>query len=236
MIIPFIILAPPGCKDGFRYNRPVMKKKKNVSGRLRYPEDEQKQSWLPLLLDALWVVDRGIAEQVMTEERRRGMRLACARGCDVCCRSQTDIPVYPLEMAGIYWYVIEKLEEPLRSELKQQLAAFRNETACPFLFDRACSIHPLRPIGCRLLNVFGTPCAEGEDPYFTRREDVLSIDPKITERAWMIMLPFYGYVKDDVKREVIRQALMHGHAQVLQTLNWKELAERMDDYDRQKKK
>ncbi|MBS1114086.1 MAG: hypothetical protein H6Q92_1849, partial [Nitrospirae bacterium] len=37
---------------------------------------------------------------------------------------------------------------------------------------------------CRQFNVFGSPCAEGEDPYYTRREDVLLPIKQYTDRAF----------------------------------------------------
>jgi Fe-S-cluster containining protein len=62
---------------------------------------------------------------------------------------------------------------PGRDVLRDRLAHSAAGGACPFLIDKACSIHPVRPIGCRQFNVFTAPCAPGEDPYYTRRDDVL---------------------------------------------------------------
>lgn len=208
--------------------------KKKTSPRLRFPEDERKQPWLPLLLDAYSIVDQGISASVSREKRRRRLDLACKQGCDSCCRFQKDIPVYPLELVGIYWYVIEKLSEPVRSEVREKLGAFRHEDACPFLISGACAIHPLRPIGCRLFNVFGTSCKEGEDPFYTRRDDVLTPSPEITERAFRVMLPFYGYTDEKVKDAVIRNRLFHAEAKPIHSLMWQELGLRMDEYDARK--
>ncbi|GAB4483298.1 MAG: YkgJ family cysteine cluster protein [Thermodesulfovibrionales bacterium] len=210
--------------------------KKKPSSRLRFPEDEKKHSWLPLLLDAYSIVDQGVASAVSREKRRRRAELACRRGCDSCCRFQKDIPVYPLELVGIYWYVIEKMAGPARSEVREKLAAFRHEDACPFLVGSACSIHPLRPVGCRLFNVFGTSCEEGEDPFYTRRDDVLTPPPEITERAFRVMLPFYGYRDEKAQDAVIRNRLLHAEAQPIHSLTWQELGLRMDEYDGRKEK
>lgn len=211
-------------------------KKKPASARPRFPEDEKRLPWLSLLLDAYAIVDRGLAAAVAREERNRKARLACGRGCDVCCRAQKDIPVYPLELVGIYWYAIEKLREPLRQGLKARLAAFRNEDACPFLIERECVIHPFRPIACRQFNVFGASCAEGEDPYFTRRDDLLFPPQDITDTAFRKMLPFYGYHDEKTIDEVIRSRLIHAEARVLQSLRWNELGMRMDEYEAGKEK
>ena len=50
------------------------------------------------------------------------MKLACSNGCDICCR-QKDIPLYPHELVGLYWYASEKTSGPERDSLKNQLAA-----------------------------------------------------------------------------------------------------------------
>jgi hypothetical protein len=50
----------------------------------------------------------------------------------------------------------------------------------------------MRPAGCRQFNVFTSPCAPGEDPYFTRREDVLDPLPEYLDRVFAAVLPFYN--------------------------------------------
>ncbi len=110
----------------------------------------------------------------MRREQAQGRNPACGRGCAACCRSHLTIPVYPLELIGIYWYPVEKVAGRIRDKLEKQLAEYRPNTPCPFLVDAACSIHPMRPMACRQLNVFGKVCAEGEDAYHTRRQDVLT--------------------------------------------------------------
>lgn len=206
-------------------------KKPRGPKRISFPQDEKRIAWLPLLLDALSVVDRGVERAIRETEGEKKTRLACTKGCDVCCRAQRDIPVYPLEMVGIYWYCIEKIQEPLRSRLRIQLEEYRGEAQCPFLLNHACTVHGLRPIACRQFNVFSRPCGEGEDPFFTRRGDVLSPLRNYTDEAFMIMLPFYGVTDKKAKAEMIRTGLIHRHARVLQSLDWKELAGRMKDFD-----
>lgn len=206
-------------------------KKTKPSLQPRFPEDEKRYSWLPILLDAYGVIDRGIDFAVRQEEKSRGARLACRKGCDICCRFQKDIPIYPLEMVGIYWYAVEKLSGQARSTLKAQLAEYRGGLCCPFLIDSACSIHPLRPAGCRQFNVFGNVCVEGEDPFFTRRDDVLQPIRSYTDHAFTIMLPFYGVTDEKTQAEVIRTGLIHSKARVLQSLDWSELGRRMEEFD-----
>ena len=72
------------------------------ASRLAFPDDESRQAWLPLLLEAYAIVDAGINEATRREEAQ-GRALACHKGCAACCRSHTTIPIYPLELIGINW-------------------------------------------------------------------------------------------------------------------------------------
>lgn len=205
-------------------------KKIKASVRPRFPEDEKKHPWLSMLLDAYALIDKGISFAVK-EKEKGGAKWACKKGCDICCRAQKDIPIYPLEMVGIYWYATEKVAEPLRAILKNHLLNYRNEKRCPFLIDNSCSVHPIRPIGCRQFNVLNRPCREGEDPYYTRKQDILLPVQSYSDRAFLIMLPFYGITDEKTKSEIIRTRLIHSKARVLQSLNWSDLAKKMEEFD-----
>ncbi|HXW69056.1 MAG TPA: YkgJ family cysteine cluster protein, partial [Dissulfurispiraceae bacterium] len=84
-----------------------------------------------------------------------------------------------------------------------------------------------RPIACRQFNVFSTPCSEGEDPYYTRRRDVLTPTEKSTNRAIRAMLPFYGVTDESAKDRAVKSGLIHTQACVLQACEWKELGLRV---------
>ena len=194
---------------------------KRLSRRLHFPQDEKKLPWLPLLLDAYAISDTGINVAIRNEEKRRKVRLVCGKGCGHCCVHQRDIPLYPHELVGIYWYVTEKLSPTVRAVLKRQLATHTRDSPCPFLIEGSCSIHPLRPVGCRQFNVFTTPCAQGEDPYHTRREDVLTPIQDYMDRAFAAVLPFYDLKKElDTGKavKIIRSQIMN-----LQTFDWNRL-------------
>lgn len=210
-----------------------MPKKKNKSGsgktkRLSFPDDEKKRSWLKLLLDAYQIVDKGVAAAIGSA-RKKGRKPACSKGCATCCAK--DIPIYPLELIGISWYVTEKITGPVREVLKKQLSGFIKVSPCPFLLEGACSIHPMRPIACRQFNVFGKPCEEGEDPYYTRREDVMDPLKKHVDQAFFIMLPFYGVEKESERIKIIERGDFHKMVKELQACNWKELAEKMERFE-----
>jgi Fe-S-cluster containining protein len=200
--------------------------------RLSFPSDENKHLWLPFLLDAYFIVYKGIDEAVRTAFKK-GRKLACSKGCSNCCKTHQTIPVYPLELVGLSWYVTEKISGPERDIIKTQLRNYKENDPCPFLVNSACSVHPMRPVSCRQFNVFGTPCAEGEDPYYTRREDVLSPIKQYTDRAFFIMLPFYGVEDEKERWRIIESGAVHQVVKLMQTCNWKSLADKMDEFERQ---
>jgi len=200
------------------------------SRRLRFPDDESRFAWLSMLLDAYEIIDRGVSIAIKKEEKK-GMRLACKKGCDNCCHTHRDIPIYPLEIVGMYWFCVEKMDLSSRANLKKQLSTYRIGGSCPFLIHGSCSVHLLRPIACRQFNVFNKPCKNAEDPYYTRRHDVLTPLQEYTERAFLIMLPFYGITIETEKRRIIKNNLIHTQASNLKAYNWKKLSEKMDDFD-----
>jgi Fe-S-cluster containining protein len=202
-----------------------------LSARVRYREDEQKLPWLPALLDAYAIVDTGVAIAVRDHEKKLKVKLACARGCDVCCQ-QEDIPLYPHELVGLYWFVSEKMASLLRDVLKRQLAGHGAGSPCPFLIDHVCSVHPVRPASCRWFNVFTTPCVPDEDPYYTRRGDVLEPNQDYTDRAFAAVLSFYNMKKEggtDNAVRTIRSQIMN-----LQTYDWKKMIVSMEKFDSRK--
>ena len=204
-------------------------KSSGLSRRLPFPDDEKRLPWLPLLLDAYAIADTGVAVAIRDEEKRRKSKLACAKGCGNCCAHQADLPLYPHELVGIYWYVSEKMVSPGRDVLRDRLAVHAAGSACPFLIDNSCSLHPVRPIGCRQFNVFTQPCAEGEDPYYTRRGDVLVPIQDYTDRAFAAVLPFYNMKREDDLAAAIK--LIRSQIMNLQTYDWKKLVAIMEQAD-----
>lgn len=207
-------------------NRKKLPKAKRPS----FYADESLHPWLTLLLDAYAVMDKGV-DQAITREQEEGRKLACSRGCSRCCKTHKDIPVYPLELVGISWYVTEKITDNEREILMNNLSNHSGNNTCPFLVTDTCSIYPMRPIACRQFNVFGRVCDDGEDPYHTRREDVLPLVKKHVEQAFFIMFPFYGVERESERAKLVEEGAMHRMVRVLQGFNWKSLADKMKDYD-----
>jgi len=195
-----------------------------------FENDKIRIPWLTMLLDAYETIDKGVVIAIAREEKRHNIELSCKKGCSNCCKTHKDIPVYPLELTGIYWYCIEKTTDSIRQTLKKQLDSHK-KPACPFLVNESCSIYPVRPAACRQFNVFRMECKEGEDPYHTRRGDVLIPIKEYTDKAFFIMLPFYGITNEKDKNLAIKNNLIHAHVQNLHSIKWALLAARMDDFD-----
>ena len=208
-----------------------MKKNRNhkapgLSRRLHFPADERRFPWLSLLLDAYAIADTGVAVAVKNMEKKQKKKLACGKGCGNCCVHQKDLPLYPHEIVGIYWYASEKISGQARDLLRNRLAVASGASGCPFLIDNSCAIHPVRPIGCRQFNVFTTPCATEEDPYYTRCGDVLQPDQGYLDRAFAAVIPFYNLKKE----EDIPGAIRTIRAQIMNLLSydWSKLAALME--------
>ena len=189
--------------------------------------EEKKFLWLPLLLNAYWITDKGVQSR-LKKEKKRGRKLACKKGCSNCCRAHTDIPVYPIELAGIYWYMAEKIDALARRQILENLATRKEKGSggppCPFLVDGACAIHVIRPMACRHFNVLDTPCAPGEDPFFARREDVAPPSGEYTHNAFAATLPFYG-IGPDTDEILAVGRLRNTQAVNLIEYNWTRLVE-----------
>ena len=214
----------------------VRKKKSKSKGyvkpsKLSFQDDIKIHDWLPPLIEAYYIVDKGIAVAIQREEKKK-RTVACRKGCSSCCRTHQTVPVYPLELVGISWYVTEKIGGPGREALKHQLRSHRKNDPCPFLLDGACLVHPMRPISCRQFIVFGKPCAENEDPYYTRQQDVLPSVKNYVDHAFFIMLPFYGVNDESERWKAIENKSVHMLVKLIQTCDWSSLANKMDDFDR----
>ena len=199
--------------------------------RSRFADDDARQPWLALLLEVQQLTDQAVSEGIQ-RETRKGKNLACARGCASCCRTHTDIPVYPLELMGIAWYATEKLEAPLRAQVQLQLQQHADNAACPFLVDEACAIHPLRPMACRHFNVFERQCAPGEDAFHTRREAVLTPIKILKDKTLRVMLRHHDIKSETERRRQVETGEVHRLAQSLRDLRWETLAARMTAFDK----
>ena len=204
---------------------------KDSSSLLRFPDEESRFPWLSMLLDSYAVIDEGISAAAGKEENKRNVKLACKEGCNICCGVNKDIPVYPIELVGIYWFSNEKAGQSVRETLKKQLLIHTKSDPCPFLVNNSCSIYIVRPASCRQFGVFNKPCDKGEDPYYTRRDDVLTPIEDYTKKAFLATLPFYGITDEKEQIHFIENNLIHAQAVNLQVYDWRKLVKVMDDFD-----
>jgi len=206
--------------EGYLVKNTRQRTSAGLSRRLQFPDDEQRLLWLPALLDACAIADTGVAIAIRDAEKKEGRTLACGKNCDVCCH-QPDIPLYPHELPGIAWYVSEKLGPDIKVRVLDQCSRHAKGSPCPFLVDRVCAVHAVRPISCRQYNVFTNRCAPGEDPYYTRRADVLVPLADYTDRAFAAVAAFYGMTHGRDREQVVRQ--IRSKIMNLQEHDWKDL-------------
>lgn len=200
--------------------------------RLMYPEAEQAFSWLPMLLDAYYIADAGIQDQIKREIAKKKCRLACAKGCATCCKTHVTIPVYPLELVGLFWYLSDVIATDRKEAVLHLLSEFIPGRGCPFLVDEACAVHPMRPLACRFFNVFNTSCGPGEDPFFTRRNDVMTPDETIKDKALASLLPYHGISQRQERKAALRNGFFLRYVKNLQDINWPKVASQIRNKER----
>lgn len=215
----------------------MAKKKKNgrtaysEPARLDFPDQERAYPWLSMLFDAFYSADQDIYGSIESE-MKKGRVLACAKGCSSCCQTHVTIPVYPLELMGIYWYLLDRAPREMFEVISARMLDFVPGQGCPFLVEGVCGIHPARPLACRFFNVFSKPCAEGEDPYYSRRNDVWTPDERQKDRALSKMLPYHGIVQRTERREAMKNGFLLRFVKNLQEINWPGIAIRLNNRDR----
>lgn len=186
--------------------------------RVRFPESEATEPWLPLLLDAYAVLDAGVARALAAHPRRP----ACRAGCGACCFQ--PIPASSLEVLGLTWYVLNHCQGRVRRTLRQNLRLDSKGRECPFLVESTCSAYPLRPMACREFVVFGHACRPGEEPTKTRPQDVLPLPEAAQRLAFWHMLPYYGLTDPVLRRVALRDRLILRDTGLLQGRDWSWLA------------
>jgi len=77
-----------------------------MSERKRYPEHERQYPWLGPLLETYHRTDRTIQKDL----KKSGKKVACGKGCDVCCHNM-GVPITEPEVPAVSWYVVEMMRE-----------------------------------------------------------------------------------------------------------------------------
>jgi len=184
--------------------------------------DEAQGPWLTILLDAYHILTIGTTLAITDEVTRRGVPPACGAGCAACCL-RPEVPVSQLELLGIWWYVVERLPAEERLRLNERLLRHRDSRTCPFLAEGRCSIYPLRPLACRFLHVFGSPCKTEEIPVETRPQDVW-LPREAAQLAAFTMLPYFGFNTADACRQAMAEGYLVSVSTLMSDFPWENLA------------
>lgn len=160
------------------------------------PDSSLTHLWLPSLIKAQAIMDVGVRLAIRHESAVRGEAPACREKCAGCCSSR-HMAATSMEIAGAAWHL--KREASPRS-----LAALDrlwgngpgevDEEGCPLLVDGVCAAYSMRFLSCRQLVVFGRSCSTGEDPFRTRRSDVLTPLRTYAFKAYSLLLPHLGVI------------------------------------------
>jgi Fe-S-cluster containining protein len=183
-------------------------KNMSVDDRVKYV-NEDKYEWLPILLDCYAKCDKGEKLLVEREERRRGKKVACHKGCYACCL-KSAIPVIQIESTGISWYVSEVLDITYQRRLFMRLKKSLELVECPFLMDEMCSIYPVRPLACRDFFVYGEACSVGENVIETRSQDVHLPNSDLGKAVAMRLFDceIFGLTSQSMKAQAFRDGLI----------------------------
>ena len=201
--------------------------------RKRYNEYEKKYQWLPMLLDAYHINDKGVYKELKLEQARRKEKVACHEGCHTCCL-KSDVPISEIEVSGISWFSVEIINDTiLRNKLKIQLKNHHKNLQCPFLTDGVCSIYPVRPFACREYFVFSAPCKPNEDAIISRPKDVWNPSRNVAWKSASKILPYYGYNDELEKIRVFESGFIHKNSKSMHRLDLTLIANTMDKFDSQ---
>ncbi len=200
-------------------------------GRIRFLDDERLHPWLTILVDVYNLAER-VNDELLAACKRRGLVVACSCGCDTCCRNQ-KILVTNLELSGITWYVMEKLDRELRQRLRVQLAKSIGAHGCPFLVDGVCSVYPVRPLTCRQFFVQCTPCTLDEDVSISRPQDIVRPTPESVIDISFRLLDFWQITKKKDKIAAVRDGFIYKNMFLLQGVDWQQLLLAMADRDKE---
>ena len=175
-----------------------------------------------MLLDAYHILSTGTELLLTDEEARRSQKLGCGPGCAGCCL-RPEVPLTQLELLGMWWYFIEKLDPQVREKLRERLLHHRQSIECPFLMEGCCAVYPLRPLACRFLHVFGSPCKHEEIPVQDRPGDVW-VPREAVPPAIMAMLPYFGFTTEESRRQALQDGYIAEVSVLMKTFPLENLA------------
>ncbi|OGR11971.1 MAG: hypothetical protein A2277_04915 [Desulfobacterales bacterium RIFOXYA12_FULL_46_15] len=84
-----------------------------------------------------------VDSHITAVKRKFPNRIACKKGCDLCCKFLTLFPVEALTLAQAFAHLPKKIKAKVILKIETE------KDVCPLLIDRACVLYPFRPIICR---------------------------------------------------------------------------------------
>lgn len=197
-----------------------------LKNRLKYPEDENKYDWLGMLLDAYFIADIGLEDELKEIKER----VACEQGCKNCCISH-EIPILEIELVGISWFASEKLTGDLREKLKKQLLNHEKLKECPFLIADNCSIYPMRPLACRQYIVLNKKCGLHEKINETRPKDIWLQSSALSFEIAKKILHFYGISETKEQEKAFEAGFVFDNSTLMHLKDWTKICITMQLFD-----
>lgn len=124
--------------------------------------------------------------QLLGVPRASHAKVACAKGCDLCCHLR--VMATPVEVLGLADYLQRTLAADELSALAARIAdtaarlhalpqdqVLRTNLPCPLLADGACSVYPARPLNCRAYHSLDLQACQAS---FARPEDLSLTHPQ----------------------------------------------------------
>jgi len=188
-----------------------------MSERKRYPEHERQYPWLGPLLETYHRTDRTVQKDL----KKSGKKVACGKGCDVCCHNM-GVPITEPEVPAVSWYVVEMMRGETRDKLIREIEDFEpGQEKCPFLVDSACGIYAVRPLACRTFHVFNKKCQPGESIVDTRPQDFyIPPSAKLLE-ASRPLFRHLGFLTSAEQDEAFHSGFLESISHELNHMDWK---------------
>lgn len=184
--------------------------------------DEAKFPWLSIILDTYHIFDTGLRIELAAEEEKRQSRIACHQGCVACCL-RPEVPATQLEVMGLWWFVIARLDSDTDSAVSQRLLHRQESLECPFLLGGGCTVYPMRPLACRLLHAFGSPCPTDKIIIEAKAKDIWTPSREVVRKAAMSMLTYYGFKHTKDKVKAFNEGFIIKNSPLLARYDWESL-------------
>jgi uncharacterized protein len=198
---------------------------------LEYSQDVKKYDWLQYLLKAYTILDTARPARLKNEEFRRKKRVACQKGCQVCCTNQ-EIQLTDIELMGISWFLSEKLQDRrVRETMKERFRNYTDLIECPFLFEQQCVVYEMRPLACRGYYVFGEKCEPGINMETERPNDIFFADQIVAKKASMPLLKYYGFQTEKQRERAFDEGFIFLRGRSLHSMPLEALGTAMERFE-----